>query len=463
MSASIRDSRLPRGTCSAPGRWPSCHSSCSRTSSSSGRSPSSRRPSTSDEETSSISSLTCARSSRYVAITFKSIASRSLSHRLSLSDAVRRLSNRWTGSRAVGRGYRAPVSARTRTIVVVAVVAAGGRWRRRRHHRGDEQQSQRGCRAGPDGPRRCAAAVARPRRARRPGGRRSPQGDRALRRRQARRGRSALRPARLARGADRRVVQQLARRHRRRSHAALGAAPEERRRAAQPRDRAILGRRGRSRGRLEVGGRARAGHAPTPSRPATCCTRASRATCRSSSRAKPFPRPCAGSPRRRSSRSSSVAPGTGTSQTASSTASRCSGSASSARRSASTRRPRGSRRRTPRRASPPPSGSSTRHARRAPSRTSGPLSRTFPERRDRALPPRSAAALVGPGEGGTPPARARPRRSSRARRSSASRSSTSTSCARRASEPVWGIFLTSGVSDRYGHEGSMERGGSERS
>ena len=65
----------------APGRWPSCHSSCSRTSSRSGRSGSSRRSSTSEAGTSSISSLTWARSSRYVAITFKSIASWSRSAR----------------------------------------------------------------------------------------------------------------------------------------------------------------------------------------------------------------------------------------------------------------------------------------------------------------------------------------------------------------------------------------------
>ena len=71
---------------------------------------------------------------------------------------------------------------------------------------------------------------------------------------------------------------------------------------------------------------------------------------------------------------------------------------------------------------------------------------TLPEGRHGPLPPRPAAALVGPGEGGAAPARARPHGRARARRSSAWRSATWTELRKpRASDAdrpptPWGIF-----------------------
>src|ERR671936_673184 len=70
---SIRDSRLPRGMCTAPGRWPSSHSSCSRTSRTSG-SPESSSSRARLGSTSATSDFTCWRSSRYVGIAFRNIA-----------------------------------------------------------------------------------------------------------------------------------------------------------------------------------------------------------------------------------------------------------------------------------------------------------------------------------------------------------------------------------------------------
>src|SRR6476659_2775797 len=53
----MRDSRYPRGTCTAPGRWPASHSSCSRTSTIT--TPSSRSSRTSPGSTSSTCARTC--------------------------------------------------------------------------------------------------------------------------------------------------------------------------------------------------------------------------------------------------------------------------------------------------------------------------------------------------------------------------------------------------------------------
>ena len=60
ISASTRDSRLLRGTWTAPGRCPSSHSSRGRTSTKSGRSPFSRSACASGVEISSISARACA-------------------------------------------------------------------------------------------------------------------------------------------------------------------------------------------------------------------------------------------------------------------------------------------------------------------------------------------------------------------------------------------------------------------
>ena len=222
------------------------------------------------------------------------------------------------------------------------------------------------------------------------------------------------------------VVQQLAGRHRRSSHPALGAAPEERRRATQPRDRAVLGGGERRRGRLEVGRGPRAGyglrgHGRQPAAPGLRTQSADLRPDRDGSRSR-----FASSRHRPSWRCSSAGPARERPPTASSTASRCSDSASSARRSASTRRRHDGRRRTPRHVSPPPSASSTRPVRRRRSPTS--VRSRAPSR----MPPPCAST-----SGSCCSGRARSRRPgassssftrpSRAPRSSASRSSTSTS------------------------------------
>ena len=277
----------------------------------------------------------------------------------------------------------------------------------RRDHRRYERQAFRHCGHRADDTQRRTAALARPRRPHRPRGGRSSRGASPLRGRQACRGREALRAAQLARSAGRRVVQHLAERHRCRADAALRAAPEERGRAAQPRDRPLLGRRGRGGGRVEVRSLTRARHGVRRHRRATCSTRTSPATCRSS-----FPRrrcrPTSASlPRRRSWRCSSAAPGRARSPIASSTASRCSGSGSSGR-------PRRVYAAAARAAPKDPEArvaaavglfDKARPA-QAFSRL-GPLSRDVPEGSHRPLPPRPAPALVGPGEGGAAPARAR--------------------------------------------------------
>ena len=110
------------------------------------------------------------------------------------------------------------------------------------------------------------------------------QGCRPLRGREACRCREAVRPTRLARGADRRDLQPLARRHGGASDPAVGPPSEERRRAAESRDRAVLVRRRtvrRPRGsRPPISSRT----LPTRSPRATCSIPTSLATCPSSCR-----------------------------------------------------------------------------------------------------------------------------------------------------------------------------------
>ena len=142
---------------------------------------------------------------------------------------------------------------------------------------------------------------------------------------------------------------------------ALGAAPEERRRAAQPRDRPVLGRRGRGEGRVEVGRRARAGHgvrrhrrqpAPPGLRPQSADLRALDGGCRRAIRKLAAPAQLALLERRAR---------TGTDRRPALLRRRAAAARQAAVGRARLRRGRrGARRRTRRRASPRPSGSSTR-------------------------------------------------------------------------------------------------------
>src|SRR5512132_1253280 len=129
----MRDSRWPRGMCTARGMWPSSHSSCSRTSTTTG-SPESISRRAGSASSSEISARTCCSNSLYVGIAFRNIATTTWPRRRS-----RRRQRGWAGcarhpfnpnrgsqtsSSSVRSGYgRRRMTPRLRVWLVVGVAA----------------------------------------------------------------------------------------------------------------------------------------------------------------------------------------------------------------------------------------------------------------------------------------------------------------------------------------------------
>ena len=261
--------------------------------------------------TSSISSLTWARSSRYVAITFQSIALPGqaqvierpplLATSANGPSRVRRLPS--TRERPHPHDPRGRRARRSSSAVAVAGITAA-----------TSDEPPGAAAAGPTVRERGAAALARPRRPRRPRGGRPARGASPLRGRQAR-----ARPRSCSRGTTR------SRRESARRSAAGRTAPSPRLTqlsGLHPKSAAVqlnlghrplLGRGGRGEGRLASRPPSSSRTRPTPSRPGTCSIRTSRATCPIFVPSTEVP---AGDPQarraRRSSRCSSAARATGT-------------------------------------------------------------------------------------------------------------------------------------------------------
>ena len=208
---------------------------------------------------------------------------------------------------------------------------------------------------------------------------------------------------------------------------------------------------------------------PTPSPRATSSIPSSPATCRSSCRRRGCPRRSERSSRPRSSQAlGAPCRGGHDHRPALLRRRRCSGSAGSSRPSASSPKP-------PRRAPDDPEARvaaavglfDKAQPAKAFSRL-GPLTEDVPAGRDRSVPPRADAPLVGPGEGGAPAAPPRSHRraelAARRRRAALPRRVDAPPASERlARERCSEVFLTRSASDGYRHDWFDERGRCERS
>ena len=297
----------------------------------------------------------------------------------------------------------APVARHRRSPRAAAAVAVG----RRRGGRRAPDRHARGCRRRADATSGGASLDARARCPGRPRGRRAP----ARRRlyadgRRVARG-SAVRALRLARGARRPGVRDLARRHRRPPQPARRASLRRRRSSSSTSASRSSGRG--SPGRRTPGGRRRRPSRTrrTQSPPATCSIPSTRAASRSSSRPCRCPRVSTGLTPADAARPAAARRRDGRRTGSSSTASRCSGSGGSVlpRREfdAAAKLGPGQRRGAGRGRRRAVRQGATRRGVLAPRAADAPV----PEPGDGALPPRPPAPLGGRGEGGEDPARAR--------------------------------------------------------